>query len=570
YALFHATRKTFSNVKSTISSEWTSTPGNETHCNKPDTLWTAHHMYAKSDDAETYLGVLDAVFMIAYAVGLYISGVLGDRYELRKVLSIGMCSTAVMVFVFGCVFEWTHFYNQYLYVIVWILNGLLQSTGWPTVVAVMGNWFGKSSRGFVLGVWSACASVGNIIGALMVSQVLHYGYDFAFLVTSTALFAGGVINIFGLVNCPKEIGLPSPDEDMHYVDLEVNKARFSPDIQYDTRPEDLDDTAALLGHDGDSDVQTQTLVLREPPSGQALSFKKALLLPGVLMYAFAYFCLKLVNYSFFFWLPYYLHASFGWKESTADKISIWYDIGGIVGGTFAGVISDCLGKRSVVVVPMLVLAIPSLVGFKNSPNDMTMNAVLMTITGFFIGGVANLISAAISADLGRYLISAAISADLGRYLISAAISADLGRYLISATISADHGRYLINAAISADLGRYLISAAICADLGRYLISAAISADLGRYLISAAISADLGRYLISAAISADLGKYLISATISVDLGRYLISAAISADLGRYLISAAISADLGRYLISAAISADLGRYLISAVISADLGI
>jgi len=29
----------------------------------------------------------------------------------------------------------------------------------------------------VLGLWSACASVGNIIGALMVSQVLHYGYD---------------------------------------------------------------------------------------------------------------------------------------------------------------------------------------------------------------------------------------------------------------------------------------------------------------------------------------------------------------------------------------------------------
>lgn len=48
-------------------------------------------------------------------------------------------------------------------------------------------------------------------------------------------------------------------------------------------------------------------------------------------YAFAYFCLKLVNYSFFFWLPYYLHGSFGWSESTADKISIWYDIGGIIG-----------------------------------------------------------------------------------------------------------------------------------------------------------------------------------------------------------------------------------------------
>ena len=32
---------------------------------------------------------------------------------------------------------------------------------------------------------------------------------------------------------------------------------------------------------------------------------------------------------------------------------------------------------------------------------MTTNAILMTITGYFIGGVANLVSAAIAADLGE-------------------------------------------------------------------------------------------------------------------------------------------------------------------------
>lgn len=29
----------------------------------------------------------------------------------------------------------------------------------------------------MLGLWSACASVGNIIGALLASAVLDYGYD---------------------------------------------------------------------------------------------------------------------------------------------------------------------------------------------------------------------------------------------------------------------------------------------------------------------------------------------------------------------------------------------------------
>ncbi|KAL4227077.1 hypothetical protein ACF0H5_015051 [Mactra antiquata] len=396
YAFFHATRKSFSNVKSTISSEWSGTFGNSTRLNKPYEIWNAHHMYDQPKDAETYLGVLDAVFMVSYAAGLYISGIIGDRFELRKVLCIGMCLAAVSVFIFGSVLEWAHYYNHYLYVVLWILNGLFQSSGWPTVVAIMGNWFGKSSRGFVLGLWSACASVGNIIGALLVSEVLEYGYDYAFLVTSTVLFAGAIVCFFGIVNSPTDIGLRSPDDDYDEKDLEVKVKRSNKE----SCNGDPDTDPLLANSDSDNDV-VEVVKPAENSREEALSFWRALLLPGVLMYAFAYFCLKLVNYSFFFWLPYYLHASFGWLESTADKISIWYDVGGIAGGTLAGIISDIYQKRSIVVVPMLVLAIPSLLMYKNSPDDLIINGVLMTITGFFIGGIANLISAAISADLGK-------------------------------------------------------------------------------------------------------------------------------------------------------------------------
>ena len=44
------------------------------------------------------------------------------------------------------------------------LNAQLQSTGWPGVVAVIGNWFGKKRRGLLLGVWNSHTSVGNILG----------------------------------------------------------------------------------------------------------------------------------------------------------------------------------------------------------------------------------------------------------------------------------------------------------------------------------------------------------------------------------------------------------------------
>lgn len=36
-----------------------------------------------------------------------------------------------------------------------------------------------------------------------------------------------------------------------------------------------------------------------------------------------------------------------------------------------------------------------------SPNDQVINGVLLAITGLFIGGPSNIISSAISADLGR-------------------------------------------------------------------------------------------------------------------------------------------------------------------------
>lgn len=50
-----------------------------------------------------------------------------------------------------------------------------------------------------------------------------------------------------------------------------------------------------------------------------------------LQYSLAYACLKLVNYSFFFWLPFYLSSNYGWKEAEADRLSTWYDVGGIFG-----------------------------------------------------------------------------------------------------------------------------------------------------------------------------------------------------------------------------------------------
>lgn len=418
YSLLHASRKTFSNVKVSISKQWTPSDAN-TSLELPVEIWNRNHLFPSAEEATLFLGTLDTIFLFSYAVGLFISGIVGDRLNLRWVLSFGMCSSALVVFVFGTLTEWLHFYNKGLYCCLWVVNGLLQSTGWPCVVAVMGNWFGKAGRGVVFGLWSACASVGNILGACLASSVLQYGYEYAFLVTAAVQLAGGIVIFFGLLVSPEEIGLLAVEADQH--------------------AEEDSHRPLISGVDNEDEYDPNYSIQEDPVTpaapAQAISFHQACCLPGVIPYSLAYACLKLVNYSFFFWLPFYLSNNFGWKEAEADKLSIWYDVGGIIGGTLQGFISDLLQKRAPVLALSLLLAIGSLVGYSRSPNDKSINALLMTVTGFFIGGPSNMISSAISADLGRQELvqgsSEALATVTGIVDGTGSIGAAVGQYLVS-------------------------------------------------------------------------------------------------------------------------------------------
>lgn len=137
-----------------------------------------------------------------------------------------------------------------------------------------------------------------------------------------------------------------------------------------------------------------------------------------IQYSLAYACLKLVNYGFFFWLPFYLHSGLHWPETYADALSTWYDVGGIIAAVLAGAFSDHMKSRTPVVLIMLLSATVSLYVYarkiwekksdttipnsiSDSPQSYNWNAFLLMVTGFFIGGPANMISSSITADLGK-------------------------------------------------------------------------------------------------------------------------------------------------------------------------
>ncbi|EMP24000.1 Sugar phosphate exchanger 3 [Chelonia mydas] len=302
-------------------------------------LWNSSHLFPNAEDATLFLGTLDTIFLFSYAVGLFVSGIVGDRLNLRWVLSFGMCSSAL-------VFEHTIAMTVSSHKVHNCTAKLLENLAHKVLSLDLRFQTSQKAvsdhlrRGFVFGLWSACASVGNILGAFLASCVLQYGYEYAFLVTASVQFAGGIIVFFGLLISPKEVGLPElGDEQDGSAEEDANKPLMS------NNEEDEDDQ--------NYSIQAPDTINQPKPIG----FFQACCLPGVLLHLIQSLGLSTL------------------KTTVAQLQRFWVAI------TYA--------HRRIPPVD------------EGSPNSKPINAFIMAITGFFIGGPSNMISSAISADLGR-------------------------------------------------------------------------------------------------------------------------------------------------------------------------
>ena len=100
---------------------------------------------------------------MVYALFFYISGVVGDANDQRKVLTVAFGALAVLFTLQSLpgFFDWTsHSYFYAVQILIGVFNALIH----PSVIDIMGNWFPKKNRGFIVGLWGTCTNVGNIIG----------------------------------------------------------------------------------------------------------------------------------------------------------------------------------------------------------------------------------------------------------------------------------------------------------------------------------------------------------------------------------------------------------------------
>ncbi|XP_009950005.1 PREDICTED: glycerol-3-phosphate transporter-like, partial [Leptosomus discolor] len=150
------------------------------------------------------LGALDYSFLCAYAVGMYLSGIIGERLPIRYYLTVGMLASGLFTAMFGLGYFY-NIHNLWFYIMAQIANGLVQTTGWPSVVTCIGNWFGKGRRGLIMGIWNSHTSVGNILGSLIAAYWVSACWGLSFVVPGVIIAVMGIVCFLFLIEHPKDI-----------------------------------------------------------------------------------------------------------------------------------------------------------------------------------------------------------------------------------------------------------------------------------------------------------------------------------------------------------------------------
>uniref|UniRef100_A0A7N8YC04 Glucose-6-phosphate exchanger SLC37A2 n=1 Tax=Mastacembelus armatus TaxID=205130 RepID=A0A7N8YC04_9TELE len=364
YTSYHLSRKPISIVKSELHRNCSTVirpadlniTNNDTWCD-----WAPFDQ----NNYQTLFGILDNSFLVAYAIGMFFSGMFGERLPLRYYLSAGMLLSGLFTALFGLGFYW-NIHSLGYYAFIQVMNGLVQTTGWPAVVACVGNWFGKGKRGFIMGVWNSHTSVGNILGSLIAGVFVSSAWGMSFIVPGLIITFTGILCFFFLVE---------------------SQFLFIRETTCNGETEPLMQNSPHVDRTINGAISTEPVEIVAEHT-EAISFCRALRIPGVVEFSLCLLFAKLVSYTFLYWLPLYISNVAHFEAKEAGDMSTLFDVGGIVGGIVAGLVSDYTGGRATTCCVMLLVAAPMV--------------SMLLLCGGLVNGPYALITTAVSADLGTH------------------------------------------------------------------------------------------------------------------------------------------------------------------------
>ncbi|KAK0176745.1 hypothetical protein PV328_000852 [Microctonus aethiopoides] len=404
YTCYHMSRKPISVVKNVLNFNCTTlTPPSDIIIDDKNRNTWCDWAPFDTEDAPALLGILDSAFLFAYAAAMFLSGFVAERVNLRYFLSLGMLASGISCYLFG-IAKTYNIHSLWYFITVQALGGVFQTSGWPGVVTVVGNWFGKGKRGLIFGVWNSHTSLGNILGNLIAAEYVETNWGRSFIVPGVLMGLAGFIIFLFLAPHPFDVGCLTPNSTEYKI---LNATHSSDDGGYD---EDDIQPHTVNGDDDEESLRSETSpmlptrrLLHNIDGEKAIGFIGAMKIPGVLEFSFSLFFSKLVSYTFLYWLPLYISSSTSYDAALSADLSTLFDVGGIAGAIAAGILSDYSGMSALTCGFMFILAIPMLFIYDYiGSSSLVINIILLMLTGALVNGPYSLITTAVSAELGTH------------------------------------------------------------------------------------------------------------------------------------------------------------------------
>lgn len=122
---------------------------------------------------------------ITYAIGKLANGFLADRSNIRRFLSAGLLVSALINLILGFTASFV------VFLILWSLNGWVQSMGAAPCVVGLSRWFGDKERGTFYGLWSSSHNIGEAITFIVTAMIVSaWGWQWGFRGAATYDFSG--------------------------------------------------------------------------------------------------------------------------------------------------------------------------------------------------------------------------------------------------------------------------------------------------------------------------------------------------------------------------------------------
>ncbi|MCD6369662.1 MAG: MFS transporter, partial [Thermoproteales archaeon] len=146
--------------------------------------------YINSETGITFtsLGVIASGFFILYSIGQVLNGYLGVKYNPWIIMFIGIVGSSISTILFGLSNHFTFF------LILWLINGYFQSTGWPSLVKIISFTLSGREMGKGYGIVNTSWALGHVISWLFTGILAtYYGWRFGFIINGFIFLLIGMI-----------------------------------------------------------------------------------------------------------------------------------------------------------------------------------------------------------------------------------------------------------------------------------------------------------------------------------------------------------------------------------------